>query len=303
MNKLMLLASAGLFFVAPAQATTVYNTSLPDLNDTRGDGVATTTTDATGTRTTVAGSPGGANRVSAPITANSWIQANVGSEGTVGITTDYARSGNGSAYFSTVNDGSKADLQYYFAGLTTGASLASLTSVSYDFFRDASSTTNPNFAGVLRLDIAKDGAFAGSLVFENVYQTQQAAPTDSWTTLTASLDSGIFWATSTALGPNFANANGGQKTLQAWIDDNAGANLTVYGLSLGVGSGWGDGQSFTGAIDNVSLQFAGGPEISANFEVAAAAVPEPAAWALMIGGFGLVGGTLRRRSIRDLAAA
>jgi len=31
---------------------------------------------------------------------------------------------------------------------------------------------------------------------------------------------------------------------------------------------------------------------------AVAAVPEPASWALMIGGFGLVGGTLRRRSMK-----
>jgi len=34
----------------------------------------------------------------------------------------------------------------------------------------------------------------------------------------------------------------------------------------------------------------------------ATAVPEPASWALMIGGFGLVGGTLRRRSARPQAA-
>ncbi|RYF07394.1 MAG: PEP-CTERM sorting domain-containing protein, partial [Oxalobacteraceae bacterium] len=30
----------------------------------------------------------------------------------------------------------------------------------------------------------------------------------------------------------------------------------------------------------------------------ATALPEPASWALMIGGFGMVGGTLRRRRAR-----
>ncbi|MFS0735954.1 DUF4394 domain-containing protein [Sphingomonas sp. 1P06PA] len=35
---------------------------------------------------------------------------------------------------------------------------------------------------------------------------------------------------------------------------------------------------------------------------AATAVPEPAAWALMIGGFGLVGGTMRRRTRRETLA-
>lgn len=38
-----------------------------------------------------------------------------------------------------------------------------------------------------------------------------------------------------------------------------------------------------------------------SFDGAAAAVPEPAAWTLMIGGFGLVGGTLRRRARAALA--
>jgi hypothetical protein len=32
------------------------------------------------------------------------------------------------------------------------------------------------------------------------------------------------------------------------------------------------------------------------------AVPEPASWALMIGGFGLVGGTMRRRSVKTKVA-
>lgn len=41
-----------------------------------------------------------------------------------------------------------------------------------------------------------------------------------------------------------------------------------------------------------------------NFELAAApAVPEPAAWALMIGGFGLVGGAMRRQRVRVSYAA
>lgn len=34
----------------------------------------------------------------------------------------------------------------------------------------------------------------------------------------------------------------------------------------------------------------------------AAAVPEPASWAMMIAGFGLVGGALRRRSLTRVAA-
>ncbi|MFS0736571.1 PEPxxWA-CTERM sorting domain-containing protein [Sphingomonas sp. 1P06PA] len=52
----------------------------------------------------------------------------------------------------------------------------------------------------------------------------------------------------------------------------------------------------------------GGPDTILNFRFAsggflpAAAVPEPASWALMIGGFGLIGGTLRTRRMRPTAA-
>ncbi len=126
---------------------------------------------------------------------------------------------------------------------------------------------------------------------------------DTWTTLTASLGSGIFWATNSALGPTFAAADGGQKTLAAWLAGNEGSNLTVTGLSIGAGSGWNNGV-FAGAIDNVNFSFAGGRENNFNFEVAAAAVPEPGTWAMMLVGFGMIGGTARyRRRKTSLAIA
>ena len=97
-----------------------------------------------------------------------------------------------------------------------------------------------NLAPVLRLGMLKNGVYAGSLVFENVYQQQMAAPVDAWTTLTANLNSGIFWATNASLGPTFANANGGQKTLAQWIAGNDGSTLSVYGAEIGfrIGLDW-----------------------------------------------------------------
>ncbi|MFS0735467.1 PEPxxWA-CTERM sorting domain-containing protein [Sphingomonas sp. 1P06PA] len=63
--------------------------------------------------------------------------------------------------------------------------------------------------------------------------------------------------------------------------------------------------SFTRTLgDSVSpnVAFPGGNshDYSGNFtfDVTTAAVPEPAAWALMIGGFGIVGGAMRRRVTR-----
>ena len=282
-----------------AHAQTVSNTSLQDINGTFGAGIATTTTDATGTRTTVVGPGGGANRASGISSPNTWYQANVGGGGTAGITTTYARSGNGSAYFSTTGPDSKGDLQYNVAA---PVALSALTSVSYDFYRSSASTTGGVFAPALRFDIRKNNAFAGSLVFEHVYQAQTNPPVDTWTTLTGSLDSGIFWATNGSLGPTFADANGGQKTLAAWLAANEGSNLTVTGLSFGAGSGWSG--TFAGAIDNVNFSFANGPQGNFNFEVAAAAVPEPGTWAMMLVGFGMIGGTVRyRRRKTTLAIA
>lgn len=282
-----MIAVAVLAAAAPVAAQTVYNTDLPDFNN----GSATTTTDATGTRTTATA---GSNTATS---TGSWYQANVRPGGTVGITTDYARSGNGSAYFQTVGSGAKGDLNYNLSGLVR---LDSFSAVSFDFYRDSASTTGAGFSPVFRLGMFKDSGngngptFAGQLVFEYLYQNQTAPLTDTWTTQSSTLTSGIWWATNGALGPTFANANGGQKTLQAWIADNAGSTLYVGGYNIGVGSGWSG--TFTGAVDNVIVSNGAGSN-AFNFEVLAnGAVPEPSTWALLILGFGAVGAGLRRRN-------
>lgn len=285
----ILLATAALLGGVGAQAQTV--SSLPTVSGNYGAGVATTTTTANGTTTTVTGPGGGANRATATPTIGSFYQSEVGGNGTVGITKTYTNDGNGAAYFAGSDAGgaSKGDLAYNFA---SAVALSSLTSMSYDFYRDSASTINAGLAPVMRFNILKNGSFAGSLVLENIYQTQANAPVDTWTTVSASLNSGIVWATNGALGPTFASAAGGQKTFQAWIDANSGSTLTVTGLTLGFGSGWNG--NFSAAIDNVQFGFTGGP--SADFDFAVASdVPEPSTWAMMIIGIGLTGAAMRRR--------
>ncbi len=291
-SSLLICATVALTAAVSAQAAdVVLNTSLPAVNGNYGAGVATTTTTANGTTTTVVGPGGGANRATAPTVFDQWYQSDVGGGGSVGITKSYTNDGNGAAYFATVDGNSKGDLRYNFN--VAPVALSSLTSLSYDFYRDASSSTPTAFAPTVRLDILKDGNFAGSLILEYVYQNQTPAPTGVWTTLTANLNNGIFWANNAALGPTFAAANGGQKTLAAWIADNAGSNLTVYGLSTGAGSGW-SGGVFNGAVDHIAFGFSGG--LSKNFDFQVAGVPEPATWALMIAGFAMTGFAARRRN-------
>ena len=300
--KLACLAAvaATALFAGTASAQTVTNTSLQDLNGpvgVSGNSVATTT-DATGTRTTVSGpNMGSSGRASG--TPGAWVQSNVGSGGTVGITKDYARSGNGSAYFASTGTAGKADLETVFAPIA----LSTLTSYSYDYFRSAAGTTSNTLAPVLRFDMLKDGRFAGQLVWENAYQVPgsppAAIPGDTWLTGAGDLNTGIWYASNAALGITSA-AVGGTKTLNEWIAGNSGSTLTVYGINLGIGSGWTG--NFSGAADNVAVNFAG-KSVLANFEVAAAGVPEPATWAIMIAGFGLAGGAMRRRRSATLATA
>lgn len=284
--------------VSGANAQTVLNTALPNANNSNNVNpgfnpattTTTTTTNANGTTTTTTGPSGDGNRYYQTPAATTWQQQAVGGGGTVGITNTYTNDGNGAAYFSTVNGDSKGDLNYNF---TAPVLLSDLTSISYDFYRDGSSTTGANFQPVMRLNITENNVFAGSLVLEYIYQNQTTPPVNAWTNLSGTLTSGIFWATNTRLGPTFAAADGGQKTLQAWLDGNAGDTLRVTGVSLGVGSGWSG--TFSGAADHAQYAFTGGPSNNFDFAVAGGAVPEPATWAMMIIGFGATGSMIRRR--------
>lgn len=293
-----------LVVATPAFAGPVYNTSLQNLNGVSGTSTYTTTTNANGTTTTVVG-PGpnaDANRAHGIAVLNSWYQDNVGAGTTVGITTDYARSGNGSAYFNQAQaQTGKADLQYYFGNQTGLApiALSSLTSYSYDYLRDSSSTTTSYLTPVLRLNMLRDGVFAGTLIWEAAYNLGTGpAATNTWLTGSGDLTTGNFWTNNALLGPTDATA-GGTKTLAQWIADNSGHSLSVYGIQVGFGSGW-DG-TFRGAADNVNVAF-GQTVYNANFEVATAGVPEPATWAMMIMGFGMIGGAMRRRSTKVVFA-
>lgn len=88
--------------------------------------------------------------------------------------------------------------------------------------------------------------------------------------------------------------NGGQlnNSIGAW-QSYFSSNAFITGFSFGAGSGFGSG--FVGFLDNVRINKATADDsVTINFE-AAAAVPEPATWAMMMLGFGAMGGMLRRR--------
>lgn len=288
MRSIILGSVASLMLAGTAaHATTVYNTALPAVNTTVGDGVAVTTTDANGTVTTVTGSGGPGNRVSAPLALDSWLQSNVGGNASVGITKERPQSGNGSVAFTglTANN-SKADLEYYFSAPLT---LADFAGASYDWFRSSASTTNGIQTASFRFlvnDASLSLPLSTYLIFEPYYQGAPAnVATDQWVTSSIDGDS-IFWNNNGAL-------TNGSTGLFSSLDSIIAANpdILVYGLSVGIGSGWSG--TFFGGVDNISYDF-GARSDSFNFEVAP--VPEPATWTMLISGFALAGAAMRRRS-------
>ncbi len=282
----LLPLSAALLLPFAAQAEVVLNTSLPSISGSFGAGAATTTTGPTGTVTAVTGPGGGANRAFSPVVPGAWSQQNVGGGASVGITTTYAQSGNGSAYFKGADGNSKADMEIYF-GATYA--LSSLSALSYDWYRNSTSTVGGDLHPVIRLILAP-GSY---LIYEGAYNEYAlpavTAPVDNWVSADA-LDA-FFWDNNGGL----AALNPGYQydfTLDDWVAANG--SLNVIGLSIGFGSGWNG--TFDGAVDNVRVAFGNDFDKTWNFEVAADAVPAPASLGLLLAGIAGLGLARRRKA-------
>lgn len=71
------------------------------------------------------------------------------------------------------------------------------------------------------------------------------------------------------------------------------AEAFIYGISIGTGSGWTG--NFTGFADDVRIGFADLPQAQYDFEVSAAAVPEPTSLSLLVLGIAGLGVAAGRR--------
>lgn len=88
--------------------------------------------------------------------------------------------------------------------------------------------------------------------------------------------------------------------VQQFFFDDSVSNLAVINNTLHLfrdDSATGGGEASAGFVNYIRLADAGG------FTQVSGAVPEPATWALMIGGFGAAGAMLRRRRATGLYAA
>jgi len=279
-TKIMMVAmvSAAIGFVSVASASTLI---VDANNNTPGDDFTNPGTSNTGTSTT-----------GAAVGTSGWYYNNVRNNGHVGIQTTYPYDGNGSVAFESTQgpsgNSSKADIEYYnyVGGVPQPlGTLADLTSFSYNWYRASGGTASSFDVPVLRLYIASpDLTQSGYLVFEPVYNAlgNNPAPVDQWESDDIVAENDHLWSTGSL--PKSGDYYGSDVTLSSW-QSNYG-NYLVYGISSGVGSGWG---TFQGAVDDIAFGF-GGNNTTYNFEV----VPEPST--VMLVGLGLVGLlTLRHR--------
>jgi probable HAF family extracellular repeat protein len=106
----------------------------------------------------------------------------------------------------------------------------------------------------------------------------------------------------TVVGFNIVSDIDGNAISQAaMLWDYAGGSYTGYDLSTLVDNlgTWNLGNGAPQAINDKGdiVGFAGNPAFGAQHAYLLTAVPEPASWALMVAGFGLMGGALRRRQM------
>jgi hypothetical protein len=260
-------------------------------------------TSPTGTVT----NPGGPD-MNDPFAVDTWLRNNVRAGSTVGISTNYARSGNGSAYMSgTVAGTSKADMEYYFGGqYITPFSLGSLSSASYDYLRNSSSTAAGHLAPSLRFMIDEDGNMGTSadrslLIYEPIYNGIGSIGTDVWNTGLITSTTNLWWRqfssgyTVEQYGVDLADYQAGYSAVNGPTGNTRtiNGNSLVYGLSSGIGSGWNG--TYDGAIDNVNVAY-GNNDVTFNFETqSVVATPEPASLVLVATGFLGIAGFARRR--------
>lgn len=248
----------------------------------------------------------GAPTIVTPSTLDGWTPANVRTNGSVAITGWQQRGGapdnRGSLEFTTNTATLGQDKADYVKlwGVVPGRTLGNLSGLSYEFYRDSSSTTAQHFAPVLRLYYQTSSGETGLLIWEQVYNGYSGGvPTNSW--VSANMLGGTFWMR--AFGPG-RTVERFDVTLAQWaageITSNGhvlGTDTKIIGIDVGVGSGW--GATFRGAVDNVVVGF-DADTVSANFE------PNPACTTLCYvddSGSNANGGTSPADAMQTIQAA
>ena len=214
--------------------------------------------------------------------SSGWYYNNVGGRGSVGINGNNPHSGNGSVSFSGVGNNSKADIEFLanpsrnlfgnYTSTGTFGPFSMLSSMSYDWYRNGTSTADPWLHPSLRVLLDLDGDLTttgdrGGLVFEGIYNGVTTAPTDQWVSSTVGGSTNV-WNFGLGLGTGYNIKNTGygyDTTLAQWqaYTQAFAPNAAIIGFSSGIGGGWGP---LTGAVDNIGWTI-GGVTTTTNFEL------------------------------------
>lgn len=154
--------------------------------------------------------------------------------------------------------------------------LTDLVDFRFDWAIAASSISNlgADYTPALRLHIF-DGSIRSELIWEGAYNnTYGNTSRDTWYSTTFS---DKYW--------QFISGVGATEIYNRSITDWQGlysSSAYISAVSIGVGSG--AGTNYKAFADNLTIQFANSEATTFNFEVAAAQVPAPAAWLLLLTG-------------------
>lgn len=172
---------------------------------------------------------------------------------------------------------------------------SSLTSIGFQF-----EGLNPTFAGVpYTLTLVAGDTLTGSALVSRSFTLPTAI--DGRTPVWFDVDIG---ATAATIGQRYTAVLSSTDTRNGPV---LGPDINIYtGAVLG-GDAYAGGRALFATVPYPNCSNTAASACDFNFRVTgttpvAAAVPEPASWALMIGGFGLVGAAIRRRPARPALA-
>jgi hypothetical protein len=160
----------------------------------------------------------------------------------------------------------------------------------------AASTINDDITSGMQFTAAASGSVDTIDIALSVAGGSGAADIDLWTDASGAFGT-LLGSWHVIAAPAFGSSNNSPITISGITGVTLTAGTGYWLNATATGDTWGAWNSNTiglmGTLKQNNSNF-GGENIGA-FDILGGAVPEPATWAMMIGGFGLAGAALRRR--------